>query len=44
MGSSPLGFAATSMASISSCCARSGCSETDQATISLLPKSYAGAR
>jgi len=43
-GAAPSGLAATSMASISSCRARSGCPETDQATISLLPKSQAGAR
>ena len=43
-GAAPSGLAATSMASISSCRARSGRSETDRAAISLLPKSYTGAR
>ena len=38
------GLASASMESISRCCSRSGCSEIECATISLLPKSYAGAR
>ena len=43
-GLAPSGMAASSMSSISCCWAMFGLSNTDQATISLLPKSQAGAR
>ncbi|WP_449133151.1 hypothetical protein [Senegalimassilia anaerobia] len=44
MGWAPSGALGSGIASISSCCIRLGCSDIDQATISLLPKSYTGAK
>ena len=43
-GLAPSGILSSRRSSRSSCCSMSGLVEVDQATISLLPKSYTGAK